>query len=421
MDSEEFMDKKTFKGMIVSVGGAPSPIIFSLNNSRPDYICFFVSKESRKMLEEEILPKLEFQPRLYDWIVTPNAELLSECYSSLAKKLPEIIEKWGFSPDQICVDYTGGTKTMSAALVLATIEKSCFYSYVGGDERSKGGLGIVLDGKEKMYFRDNPWDEIALAEKKEVSILFNKARYASAVEVLEKCLAKVSKSQWVFLEALKNMIKGYDFWDRFNHSDSKIYLFKSRDVLMALSSEKKELEPLVKQMEENLIFLQQLLQNEKPSIFYFWDLLANAKRRAELELKFDDAVARLYRAMEVLGQLELKEKHKIDTSNVKENSLPEKIKEEFVCKYKNKQDGKIKIPLYASFELLSNLGNPLGQRFVQAYEKEIKPLLNIRNFSILAHGFNPIKEETFAKLWEAVLQFSNTKEEDLPKFPFLSL
>ncbi|MGC8811287.1 MAG: TIGR02710 family CRISPR-associated CARF protein [bacterium] len=415
------MNKKAFRGMVVSVGGAPSPVIFSLNHSKPDYICFFVSKHSRKMLEEEILPKLAFQPRLYDWIITPNAELLSECYSSLAKRLPEVLEKWDIPPEQICIDYTGGTKTMSAALVLATIEYSCFYSYVGGDERSKGGLGVVLDGKEKMYFLDNPWDEIALAEKKEVAILFNKARYTSAAEVLERCISKVSKEQKPFLQALQDMVMGYDFWDRFQHEESKRYLFKSKDLLLALSSEKRELKNLVSQMEENLFFLQNLLNDKKPSIFYFWDLLANAKRRADLEQKFDDAMARLYRALEVLGQLELKEKYGIETSNVKENLIPEGIRQEFISKYKDKDKGKIKIPLYASFCLLNELGNDLGKDFIQAYDKEIRPILDLRNSSILAHGFQPIKKETFEKMWEVVLKFSNTKEENLPQFPLLKI
>lgn len=415
------MDKKIFKVMVVSVGGTSSPIIFSLNHSKPDYICFFVSKESLKMIEEEIFPSLEFQPRHYDWIMTPNAELLSECYSALSKKLPEVVEKWGISPDQICIDYTGGTKTMSAALVLATIEKSCFYSYVGGDERSKGGLGIVIDGKEKMFFLDNPWDEIALVEKKEVAILFNKARYASAVEVLERCISKVSKEQKPFLQALQNMVKGYDFWDRFQHEESKRYLFKSLDVLLALSAEKIELKNLVRLLEENLNFLQELLSSKKPSIFYFLDLLANAKRRAELEQKFDDALARLYRALEVLGQLELKEKYEIETSNVNESSIPEEVREELIIKYQDKKDGKIKIPLYASFRLLNELGNDLGKEFVKAYDKEIRPVLDLRNSSILAHGFNPIKKETFEKLWEVVLKFSSTKEENLPKFPILKI
>src|SRR5512137_736802 len=120
--------------MIVSVGGTPAPIIVTLNKSQPEYICFFVSRDTKSLIEGEIFPRLEFKPRHHDWIITENPELLSECYLELLQKLPQIIEKWEVSPADVCVDYTGGTKTMSVALVLATVDKSCCYSYVGGNE-----------------------------------------------------------------------------------------------------------------------------------------------------------------------------------------------------------------------------------------------------------------------------------------------
>lgn len=114
---------------------------------------------------DDILRNLDFKPRHHDWITTSNPELLSDSYAQLTKGLPELLEKWEIDPKEVCVDYTGGTKTMSVALALATIEESCCYSYVGGGERSKGGVGVVIDGSEKMHFIDNPWDEIAQAEK----------------------------------------------------------------------------------------------------------------------------------------------------------------------------------------------------------------------------------------------------------------
>lgn len=232
---------KKIRAMIVSVGGTPGPIVFSLNQSKPEYICFFTSKQTKKMIEEEILPNLSFKPRHYDWIVTPNAESLPDCYSQLVKKMPELLDKWEIDPKDVCVDFTGGTKTMSVALALATIDESCCYSYVGGDERSKGGIGVVVNGKEKMWFLENPWDAIALREKKEVSILFNKARYGSAAEVLEKCVAMVSREQQPFFKALQEMVIGYDLWDRFKHSEAKKHLYRSRDVLFVLGTEKKKL------------------------------------------------------------------------------------------------------------------------------------------------------------------------------------
>jgi len=411
------------KAMIVSVGGAPAPIIFSLNQSRPEYICFFASKQTQKIIEEEILPNLSFKPRHYDWIITPNAELLSDCYSQLIKRLPELMEKWEVDPKDVCVDYTGGTKTMSVALALATIDRSCCYSYVGGDERSKGGVGVVVDGKEKMSFLENPWDQIALAEKKEASILFNKARYASAADVLEKCIVRVSKEQKAFFKALREMVIGYDLWDRFKHKDAKGRLYRSHDVLLAFShgSERKEIKDLALRLDENIQFLEKILSSHKPSTLYFHDLLSNAKRRADLEHKYDDAVARLYRAIEVLGQAELKEIYGIETSDVKEELIPETLRQEYVLKYKDKHDSKVKISLFASYRLLRDLRTALAKEFFSLYDREIKSLLDIRNHSILAHGFNPVDEKTFQRLFDSIVKFSGTKEEDLPKFPVLKL
>lgn len=412
---------KKIRAMIVSVGGTPGPIVFSLNQSKPEYICFFTSKQTKKMIEEEILPNLSFKPRHYDWIVTPNAEFLSDCYSQLVKKMPELLDKWEIDPKDVCVDFTGGTKTMSVALALATIDESCCYSYVGGDERSKGGIGVVVNGKEKMWFLENPWDAIALREKKEVSILFNKARYGSAAEVLEKCVAMVSREQQTFLKALQEMVIGYDLWDRFKHSEAKKHLYRSRDVLFVLGTEKKEIRVIAHDLEKNLQFIEGLTAGNKPSIFHFRDLLANAKRRADLEKKFDDAVARLYRAIEVLAQVELKESYGIETSNVRVKDIPENIQDEFLKKYLDEKNSKIKIPLHASYRLLKELKNELGENFFKYYDGEILPLLHIRNFSILAHGFEPVDEKIFQKLWDSIMKFSGTKEEDLPKFPVLKI
>lgn len=411
------------KAMIVSVGGTAAPVIHSLNSSKPEYVCFFISRQTRKMMEEEILPKLDPKPQAHDWIVTSNPELLSECYLELITKLPNVLEKWEVDPKEVCVDYTGGTKTMSAALVLATVEDSCCYSYVGGDERSKGGIGIVLNGKEKMRFLDNPWDSIALKEKREVSFLFNKARYASAAEVLGKCIERVSKDQQPYFKALREMVVGYDLWDRFRHREAKDRLYRSRDVLLtyAHGSAKREAKGLAVRLQDNLQFLEKLLSGGKPSKLFFHDLLANAKRRADIEKKFDDGVARLYRAMELSAQAELKEPFGIDTSRVRPESVPERLQQEFLTKYGASDDRTMKIPLFASYQLLNELGSELAKNFFNVYEEEIKSLLDIRNSSILAHGLNPVEEKTFQRLFNSTMKFSGTRDEDLPEFPILMI
>lgn len=150
------------RAMILSVGGTPGPILASLNRQIPELVCFFVSLESRKSLDTDILPPLAFRPRHYDWIETPSAEDLLECYRVLTRELPRPAEKWKVPLGEFAVDYTGGTKTMSVALTLATVQSVSRYTYVGGTERTKDGLGVVVDGKERMLHQTNPWDALAV-------------------------------------------------------------------------------------------------------------------------------------------------------------------------------------------------------------------------------------------------------------------
>lgn len=307
---------------------------------------------------------------------------------------------------------------MSVAVTLATIELSSKYTYVGGVERNKNGVGIVIDGKERMLYLDNPWNEIAFMDKKRACILFNKARYASASEVFAVIEEKVSENHKPFFKALKNMSDGYDLWDRFKHEDARTRLYTCRDVLKTSSIHNKKLERIVDTLIQNTLFLDKLKDNKE---LLYYDLIANARRRAEFENKYDDAVARLYRAVEAMAQFKLKSTHGIDSSNVNENVIPADVREEFISKYRDNKDNKIKLGLYVSYDLLNKFNNPLGKSFFEFYEKEIRGLLDIRNNSILAHGYRPVSQDTYEKLLEVILKLSGIKREDLPEFPVLEL
>lgn len=412
------MEEGNLKAVIVSVGGSSSPVIISLNRQKPQYICFFVSEATRDSIESDILPQLDFQPKHHDWIITPNAEGLSECYKKITELLPVILNKWGVDNEELGVDYTGGTKTMSVAITLATIESSSSYSYVGGVERSKNGVGVVMDGKERMWFHDNPWNEIAILERKEAVILFNKARYASTSEIFGKIESRVSDSYKPFFKALKGMADGYNLWDKFKQKNALNKLHSCSGILKTCSLHDKKIEILVGVIIKNIDFLEKLLSND---CFLHYDLISNAIRRAELEGKYDDAVARLYRAIEAIAQNQLKSVHKINSSNIKKDQIPYNIRDEYIKKNGGNDDSKIKLGLYASYHFLEKLKDPLGKSFIESYVKEIEPLLIIRNSSILAHGYESIKRETYEKLLNVTLSFSKIERRDLPQFPILEL
>ncbi len=423
-NSDPTMSRDSFrKALVISLGGAPAPIVVSLNQQKPDYICFFVSEKSLDSIQKDVLPLLNFKYLHHDWIVTPSAENLSQCYRVVREKLPPILEKWNVHPEEVTVDYTGGTKTMSAALVLATIENSCSYTYVGGLERTKQGLGIVVNGKERMLHLDNPWEELAVKERKEASLLFNKARYTAAAEVFSRIARKV-KHDRDFLLAMRDMAEGYELWDRFKHKKAKVKLYKVKGIISAYASGsgKSEIVSLSKRINDNLRFLEELLrQPGEANVLFCYDLIANARRRAFLENKYDDAVARLYRVIEAMAQFRLASRYKIRTSEVDICLIPGRLRIEYEKKYLDERTGKLKLSLYASYNLLKELGDDLGKRFFDVYDSGLRSVLKLRNDSILAHGFTSVKQSTYEKMYGHVLSFADIKENKLPEFPMIML
>jgi len=405
------------KAVLISIGGSQNPIIYSLNEQKPEYIIFFASPQSQEQIPQ-ILRQINFTPKAFEQIITPLAEDLNESYKAIKKNLTDIVERRKLNPEDIVVDFTGGTKVMSVALTLATIDFGFKYAYVGGTERNKEGLGIVIDGKERILYSTNPWDELAIKERKRISILFNYARYTSAIDLLKAVYSRVSEDKRPFYGIMIDIITAYENWDRFRHFEAKKYLFKGiKDFKTFLAgSDDEKLKQLLTKIEENLQFLLRIT-DKRECYALICDLIANAERRSKLECKYDDALARLYRTAEMIAQNKLFGKHKIKTNDVDLSKVPETIRSEYNVKYRDRKDNKIKISLRASYKLLKELGDELGEKFFN--DKRLIALLDIRNNTILAHGINPVKENDYNDLLDHIIELGEINREDLPEFPSL--
>lgn len=132
------------------------------------------------------------------------------------------------------------------------------------------------------------------------------------------------------------------------------------------------------------------------------DLVNNAKRRIK-EGKYDDATARLYRTIEMLGQWRLRKEYGIDPSDVDISKVPESLRKEYET-HRDPRDGKIKIGLQTCYKLLRTKNDKLGE----ALEKNttLRGLLKERNESILAHGTKPIPEDPCRRLLEEVINMT---------------
>ncbi len=146
------------------------------------------------------------------------------------------------------------------------------------------------------------------------------------------------------------------------------------------------------------------------------DLLADAKRRRD-EGRIDDAVARLYRAIEAIGQVALKEDHGVEsTEKVPLDKVPESLRATWAARAKKFT---VALGLQDDYALLQALGHPLGQKFQGAGLSGKESLLVRRNQSILAQGFTTVSPAVFDTLWTAALSLAGVEEASLPPFPIL--
>ena len=131
------------------------------------------------------------------------------------------------------------------------------------------------------------------------------------------------------------------------------------------------------------------------------DLLNNAARKAHRRY-YDDAVARLYRAMELFAQIRLKRQYNMESGSIPLESLPEALRETYHTRVR--ENGKLILGLNDVYELLNKLGDPVGTHFVKNREKVLNVLLK-RNNSIFAHGTTPLTEEDYDKVKDTLGEF----------------
>jgi CRISPR-associated protein (TIGR02710 family) len=408
------------KAMIITVGGSPEPLVKALSKFRPEFVSFLASQRSidqvpsiKESVRAEGHAILTSENTLID-----NVDDLFHCYQKAEEAVNRVLAK-GYAKDDVSVDYTGGTKNMSVALSLASVVHGFTFSYVGGTERTKNGLGTVVGGHEVVHLSVNPWDFLGIEERRHISVLFNACQFSAAGRLIEDLTLKSTKHKPLF-KKLGFAIHGYYHWDMFKHAEALGRFEKAKldelfhDDLPGLRSFASETAMLTE-------FLRRVIEKSekgrKPCAEIIADLYANAERR-HMEGKIDDAVLRLYRALEMIAQDRLAIEHGIMNSDVPEKHVPEALREEFSTRYRDKNDGKIKLPLTASFRLLKELGSDMGALFL-ARQSDFSDLQSSRNYSYLAHGFVSAKNTTYTRFREFLVGLRYIELAKVPRFPQL--
>lgn len=380
--------------MILTLGKSPEPLVKSISQYQPQAICFLTSQESLELIPQ-VKRGLGYQPTDYK-VVVDSPESFLDCYQG-ALRCWQWLEESRLTQGDVLMDVTGGTKVMSVTLALLAVQKGCQLVYVGG-ERNKEGRATVISGKEKVFKSANPWQALAVGEQKEGAAYFNQFQFVASRQSFERGLAMARALPGPIAELLdisKDLATGYDLWDRFRHRQARETLKTVHVRLQTYvkMTARKEVQALETQVAANLEFLDRLAAQSKgfksPCSLHLHDLISNALRRAA-EGKHDDAVIRLYRALEMLAQLSLLARG-IDPSAEK-------------------------LGLKDCYQRLVEKQDPLGKLF-QTREGDFKKVQYARNYSWLVHGTGVLPQDTYDALFELVLALTRLQATDLPIFP----
>jgi hypothetical protein len=107
--------------------------------------------------------------------------------------------------------------------------------------------------------------------------------------------------------------------------------------------------------------------------------------------------------MEYIAQRRLHERG-LRADDVRLESLPEAVRDKWASRVGI--DKRLKVGMVQGYELLADLGDEVGRKFLECYRDEtsrLRPYLESRNMSPLAHGFQPVGRNVFEGLRDIVV------------------
>ncbi|MFN3346330.1 MAG: TIGR02710 family CRISPR-associated CARF protein [Candidatus Bipolaricaulaceae bacterium] len=371
------------KVLAVTVGGEPDPIVKAISQHRPDFTIFFVTTEpgggSRRFLLEDtekgasILKRTGLAPEAYEIVTLPNPDDFEDCFN----RMVEVLREYERAGERLA-DYTGGTKTMSAALVAAALLQGWSLSLVSGERRDT--VKVAKGTELARRVRSAPFFlEHTLIQTR---VLYEHHEFASAAELLQELLsaAELPPQEQRRLTRLCTFLRALAAWDRFAYSEAY-------DLLRTVG----EAWP------EGCKVLAQIL-GDKMLNYKVADLVGNALRRAD-QARYEDAVLRLYRAVELLAQLRLQIQYQQDPGNLNLEALdmaalPPDLAQRL--RDRKEKEGRAWVGLVEAYEVLASLHDPIGGVF-REQQDPIKDLLGQRNNLLLIHGLKPIAKEDWER------------------------
>lgn len=386
--------------LICTVGGSHQPVVTAIGEMRPHFVCFIctgrdpatgqpgseiqiTSKgqmiKARPCDQTPSLPNIPAQTGLadeqFEVCLVPSDDL-DAAYKAISDALATLRHRF---PDAALVaDYTGGTKTMTAALVMAVLETADIELRLVTGARADlikvrdGTEGGVVVSVEHLRLRRAMAPYLAA---------WDRYAYGEACQGLTTIPAPRNAQLRSDLQIARDLSRAFDAWDRFDHR-------RASEILRIY-------QPRVgRSLGLHFTFLSLLAvpdDDRRREAACLWDLWRNAERRAA-QGRYDDAVARVYRLLEWTAQWLLRDRAGIDTSNLRQESIPDGVR------ITTNHRGEHQAGLLAAWELVAHHLDTKAGRWAQVERSRLQDHITMRNDSILAHGYRPLDHSDWERL-----------------------
>lgn len=378
--------------LICTVGGSHQPIVSAIKEQHPDYVIFICTGKdpatgrpgssiqitgvgncikANPQDEKPTLANIPAQTGLtaeQHEVRCTLSDDLDQIYLDCSNAIDSALCR--FPNARIIADYTGGTKSMSAGLVMAALEhQDIELQLVSG---SRSDLVRVHDGSQFAAYAkiEQIRFERLLAPYRQA---WTRYAYSEAEAGLSQISAPRSSELRGQFSKFRDLSRAFAEWDNFNHS-------AALDIIQRYAP---GLPPELKVY----LAIGMRLNDKNPAkrdAARLFDLYLNALRRAA-QGHYDDAIARVYRLIEWTAQWLLKTQCAIDTANIQETQIPAEIT------LKQNREDQWQAGLFDAWQLVKHKTSGEAARFIHNEENNLLNHLKIRNGSILAHGFEPVK------------------------------
>lgn len=403
--------------LLVTVGGSPEPILQAHHAHQPDELIFICSGppcpapsleqvigagtpclhqlgDGRQQWRPNLVTQLalqDFQPQL-QILALPDPDDLNAIHQQLQAFCRSLRDR--FSQLELIGDYSGGTKSMSAALAMVLLDQGGAMSLVRGErsnlvriERSDGirPVGMASLRLQRLLLEQLP-------------LLLADHFYDRAAQVLREwrnlhhqSADAITLQTSVELDACLEVLM---LWDRFRWEEA---LQRSSGCLLG-----GHFPELIAWWERVVAAGRWLRDNEpQPGVTGYelvQDLLLNAERRGRRGW-YDDAVARLYRALELLAQTYIQLEKELDHRTFWDD---EQIRRD--CR-----EWSIRPGVSGLYWWLRQTEGDLGLGGSAARQwHQLRALLSARNDSLLGHGLEPVRQNEWQALQQRVTNLVTT-------------